>query len=48
MCSILENGENNHKIYLMEKMKLKMDHMSIDKNGSKLLENCMKMAGQKN
>jgi len=48
LCSILENGENNHKIYLMEKMKLNMDHMSIDKNGSKLLENCMKMAGQKN
>jgi hypothetical protein len=32
----------------MEKIRVNMLQMSLDKDGSKLLENCLKMAGIRN
>lgn len=43
LCCILQNGLDNHKCFLLEQMYENMASMSIDRNGSKLIENCLKM-----
>ena len=45
LCSILENSPNQYKEFVLKKVQSNVKEMSIDRDGSKLLENCIKMIG---
>jgi hypothetical protein len=45
LCSILENGQDNFKEFILNQVHQNVQDMSIDRDGSKLLENCIKMIG---
>ena len=46
LCSILENGNDEQKEFILEQVKANALTMGIDRDGSKLLENCIKMIGE--
>jgi hypothetical protein len=45
LCSVLENGSEGHKKFILQKVILKAAELGLDRDGSKLLENCIKMKG---
>ena len=46
LCSILENGNDDQREFILEQVKNNAKSMGIDRDGSKLLENCIKMSGE--
>ena len=47
ICSLLQNGNDHYKDRILLRVSQKVKTMGLDKNGSKLLENCIKMNGTK-
>lgn len=45
ICSVLEHGDDQHRLFLLNQINHNVKDMSIDRDGSKLLENCIKMIG---
>lgn len=46
LCCTLEHGGLDHQQYLLERVTENFAQMSLDRDGSKLLENCFKLHGQ--
>lgn len=46
LCSILENGNDDQREFILQQVKKDAKSMGIDRDGSKLLENCIKMIGE--
>lgn len=46
LCSILENGTDSQREFILKQVEANAVEMSIDRDGSKLLENCIKMIGE--
>ena len=46
MCSVLENGSDDHREFILKQVRSNVQEMSVDRDGSKLLENTIKMIGE--
>ena len=43
LCSILEKGSELQQEFILEQVKMNASSMGFDRDGSKLLENCIKL-----
>jgi hypothetical protein len=46
LCSILANGSDKHREFILDLVNQNAVLMGMDRDGSKLLENCVKMIGE--